>query len=478
VVQGKRGARKRAITKAPGAGASVPEPNSPTAGATPTKTFFVDMITKDIRLDDCILDLVDNSIDAARRTAAKKKGKKPYRGYWAEITFDKSQFTIADNCGGMTRIAAENYAFHFGRPAAASQLAVDHGIGLYGIGMKRAFLKMGREVDVRSSTTSEAFHVPINVDKWRENDTDKWDFELKPIDATSPGMTIAIKKLYDGISDELDRVTFPGELLQRIAMTYGHFLDKGFVVKVNGTAAKPIEFTLREGAHVKPARVKYKDEELPGVTVEIIAGMRAFPGVQETDESSASAERTAATLNGWFVACNDRVVVAADKSSKTGWGTGRGKTKIGVWHPQYNGFFGLVRLSSANPKELPWATTKRELDYESPLWRRALAKMIPITRSLTAYSNKRKTHTNEALPLEKGKSVRADVVRLRPEPVLPNLSTVRKSGRKKSVSVNIGYEVSRRRADRLGRELETENGDYDLIGKEAFDYAYRVLVGE
>ncbi len=172
---------------------------------------------------------------------------------------------------------------------------------------------------------------------------------------------------------ELDRVTFPSELLQRIATTYGRFLEQGFVVRVNGTPAKPIDFTLREGSNLKPVRLKYKDEEVPSVTVEIIAGMRSFPGGQEADESSTSAERTAATLNGWFVACNDRVVVAADKSSKTGWGTGRGKTKIGIWHPQYNGFFGMVRLSSSDPKALPWATTKRELDYESPLWRRALA---------------------------------------------------------------------------------------------------------
>ncbi len=31
--------------------------------AEPTKGFFIDMLTKDIGLVDCILDLVDNSID-------------------------------------------------------------------------------------------------------------------------------------------------------------------------------------------------------------------------------------------------------------------------------------------------------------------------------------------------------------------------------------------------------------------------------
>jgi hypothetical protein len=33
--------------------------------ANPTKAFFVRMITRDISLEDCILDLIDNSVDGA-----------------------------------------------------------------------------------------------------------------------------------------------------------------------------------------------------------------------------------------------------------------------------------------------------------------------------------------------------------------------------------------------------------------------------
>lgn len=35
------------------------------ASANPTKAFFVRMITRDITLEDCIFDLIDNSIDGA-----------------------------------------------------------------------------------------------------------------------------------------------------------------------------------------------------------------------------------------------------------------------------------------------------------------------------------------------------------------------------------------------------------------------------
>ena len=35
------------------------------AGANPAKSFFVRMITRDIVLEDCIFDLIDNSVDEA-----------------------------------------------------------------------------------------------------------------------------------------------------------------------------------------------------------------------------------------------------------------------------------------------------------------------------------------------------------------------------------------------------------------------------
>ena len=38
--------------------------NTVTAQAEPSKDFFISMLTRDIRLIDCILDLIDNSIDS------------------------------------------------------------------------------------------------------------------------------------------------------------------------------------------------------------------------------------------------------------------------------------------------------------------------------------------------------------------------------------------------------------------------------
>ena len=51
--------------------------------AEPTKSFFVEMFTKDIPLEQAVLDLVDNSIDGARRNPTE--GDLPLDGYEVDI---------------------------------------------------------------------------------------------------------------------------------------------------------------------------------------------------------------------------------------------------------------------------------------------------------------------------------------------------------------------------------------------------------
>src|ERR1044072_5634122 len=84
--------------------------------ASPAKAFFVEMITRDIELQDAILDLLDNGVDGIRRSDKPKRGK-PYNGYYAHITFSETTFVIEDNCGGIPEDIAKKYAFMMGRPA-------------------------------------------------------------------------------------------------------------------------------------------------------------------------------------------------------------------------------------------------------------------------------------------------------------------------------------------------------------------------
>src|ERR1700733_1295855 len=123
------------------------------AEANPTKAFFVRMITRDISLADCILDLIDNSVDAAWQL----KGSKPnvfsnttsLADFHIEINASALRFSIRDNCGGITLENAAKYAFTFGRDDEMEHDA--YSIGVYGIGMKRAIFKLGSVIQIQST---------------------------------------------------------------------------------------------------------------------------------------------------------------------------------------------------------------------------------------------------------------------------------------------------------------------------------------
>src|SRR5437773_4650901 len=138
--------------------------------AVPTKRFFVSMLTRDIDLKDAILDLVDNCLDGALRSAGANEVD--YARHSIGIQVAETGFKIADDCGGIPREIAKNYAFKMGRERADERDGETETIGMYGLGMKRAIVKMGRNAVVRSFNQQDKFRVPISSD-WLEQPN--WD---------------------------------------------------------------------------------------------------------------------------------------------------------------------------------------------------------------------------------------------------------------------------------------------------------------
>ena len=130
--------------------------------ASPVKSFFVSMLTRDILLTDSILDLLDNCVDGILRRAKGSKGDKPYKGFSAYIEFDKSMFTIHDNCGGIPW-SMKDYAFRMG-PLPGKEKIVG-AVGAYGIGLKRAIFKMGQQCLLTTKSGIDSYEVNISP-KW------------------------------------------------------------------------------------------------------------------------------------------------------------------------------------------------------------------------------------------------------------------------------------------------------------------------
>ncbi len=414
------------------------------------------MITRDISLEDCLLDLIDNCLDGARRQiAAQGAGRAVvdnYDGYRAELHIDAEEFRIEDNCGGISVANAIDYAFHFGRrPDAPAE--GDYAIGLYGIGMKRAILKIGKTIAIHSSTEDEAFICTIDVEDWLGHDV--WEFDMDDADPIEgSGTKIRITDLNRGIAEEFGDNTFMNGLSRIVARDYALFLDKGFRISINGRPLEGYGYAVKESDEFKSYRTSYEDE---GVQVEIIAGMAAPP-----PSDLEPPERPETGYYGWFVLCNDRVVLPADKTERTVWGD----EVFPRWHYQYNGFMGMVLFHASDPNLLPWTTTKRDVDESSPLYRRAVNEMKKSTRPWIEYTNQRKADLEEARAKERNAGSvpffqveQSPILRV---PVAPEKPKIR--------IANILYQKPLTEVNKVRKALGRGNMSYRAVGEKTFDY--------
>lgn len=83
----------------------------PEANANPDKRFFIDLIIRDISLEDAILDMIDNAIDSLVRIKKislyrdfLSAGKTEQENSLArvKVNFSTKKFAIEDNCGGIS----------------------------------------------------------------------------------------------------------------------------------------------------------------------------------------------------------------------------------------------------------------------------------------------------------------------------------------------------------------------------------------
>ncbi|MCL6563864.1 MAG: ATP-binding protein [Firmicutes bacterium] len=361
------------------------------ARAFPAKSFFVNMLTRDIELLDAVLDLLDNCVDGVIRHLDQKdltEVEKPYSGHWADIDISPERFAITDNCGGIPLDVARRYAFAVGKPPESD--AHRPTIGAYGIGMKRAMFKMGRHAMVETRTTSEAFRVEIAPD-WLENDND-WDLPITLDDSialSAPGTRITVEQLHPAIAKQFEPDgPFITTLKNSIATHFGYIIDKGFAVRVNSTEVHAaVTHLLFDSSGIQPYVYKGAIED---VEVYIAVGFyRPLPSDDEEEDEWTI--RRSADEAGWTIVCNDRVVVYKDRTILTGWG----EANVPNYHNQFIGISGVAEFRSNDPLKLPMKTTKRGIDAGSSVYLKAKNHMREGLKLFTDYTNKWKQNREE-----------------------------------------------------------------------------------
>ncbi|SFU75481.1 Histidine kinase-, DNA gyrase B-, and HSP90-like ATPase [Pustulibacterium marinum] len=326
--------------------------------ASPTKDFFIQMLTKDIKLERAIIDLIDNSIDGAKNL----RGDNDFDDLWIKIKIDDSSFSIEDNCGGFSLDVAKNYAFMFGRPEGSGH-DVKHSVGRFGVGMKRALFKMGNQFEVESHHQEDHFLVTVDVNAWSKIGGD-WSFEYEIIDKNNndlgdvEGTFIRVTNLTQDVLDEFSSEIFVRNLRDEIERTLSFSLDKQLSIYINDIKLNKSGLSLLQYDELKPF---CKTFDVGGVNVKIYAGV----GKASPDDA------------GWYIYCNDRLVLERDKTNLTGWDGRRfGNSNVQKFHHIYAMFRGFVFFSSDNSKLLPMTTTKTGVDSNSKVFKAARNEMI------------------------------------------------------------------------------------------------------
>ncbi|WP_458244928.1 ATP-binding protein [Streptomyces sp. MAI_2237] len=443
--------------------------------ASPEKRFFIGMLVKDIELLPAILDLVDNSVDGARRL----RGDGLYDGLEVKISINAECFEISDNCGGIPLDVARDYAFRFGRPQSVK--GTPGSVGQFGVGMKRALFKLGKFFTVDSRAENTHFTLSVDVDEWAQEIDPDWTFTLSHVDedynpeGDQPrGTHIVVKNLHDTVAEDFASSQTVGNLRYQLRLRHREAMDRGMRIVLQGEAVTPFIPQLQQSDAVRPLfkQITLNVDEKP-VNVRLYAGVTDAGGPEDDDQAELfPRERDA----GWYVFCNNRLLIAADRTTLTGWGDG-----LPVYHPQYRRFRGYVFIDSAYNELLPWNTTKTGVDQDSRVWRKIVTEIKQAGSEVIQMLNRVKSERqNSELPddrpiaqaLTRAKPVRLGEITLSPRfnyPA-PKAATVRPNMRK------IQYSVEKHRYDAVAEALNTTL--VADVGRRTFDFFYREQVGD
>jgi hypothetical protein len=434
------------------------------ANAFPKKQFFLDMFTRDLSLEDCILDLIDNSIDSILKNEdidiAKQilvtRSTKPRSGgttYQIKITYSPNEFKIEDNCGGIPYNEARDEVFCFGPPPDG-----EGRLGVYGVGLKRAIFKLGKRVVVESHTTEDGFRMAENLATWATKDErlEDWKFpleKLQGVSSSAAGTSVRVTELNEEVTVRFKDPTLERSLSSTIARTYAVFLDSHLRVTVNGQDVNRQQLPFGGSSEVHSGDDKFEEE---GVSVELLATLAPRPWSQD--------------IAGWYVLCNGRVVVYADKSDLTGWGI-----TLPTFHSKFRGFVGLALFTSKHALKLPWTTSKRGVNRESLIYQHTRARMAGVARPVINFLNKMYPSDMEEQPSEREVASRVEPKDFRLELGKRKQRTFSAKIKKKGANsaVKVEYEAEPSELDRVRKKLRQPKISPSSIGRHTFDHFLR-----
>lgn len=253
------------------------------------------------------------------------------------------------------------------------------------------------------------------------------------------------------------------------------FADEGFLTTLADIIQKLLNFSLQKGL-----TIHLNGKPLSGKRVELLLSNNTIPYHTEGTINRVKYKLIAGLggigepkLSGWYIYCNNRLVLEADTSSITGWGV----QPIPKWHINYVMFRGILFLDSEETLNLPLTTTKKGIDATSevykailPLMKNGMIKVFEFLKKIPQmgdeandyrtmlWENTSKIGAVELKALNFSNAAKIFVA--------PPLDTD-VIARKKS-TVRIAYDVAKQTAETAKEHAEAKS--YKELGEITFDY--------
>src|SRR6185503_321819 len=352
------------------------------------------------------------------------------------------------------------------------RLLTKKSIGQFGIGMKRAFFKLGGHIHIKSVAPTSQYELTIDVNQWQKDTSANWRFEFDhgtlkeqlKNDKNQTGLNVLITQLSDDSNISFDDKNFVDRLQKEIALEHMLNINKGLSIEINDIKLTSNQITLVNDVNIKPT---YWEKVGADQSVRVIAGISA----KDADEG------------GWYIFCNDRLIVAKDQTAQTVW-TGSKGDGVPKYHAQFHRFRGYAFFEANDSSKLPWNTTKTGMDMDSPYYKEVRAKMINMTRQVMDLLDKLKEEKEKGNP-EDSQTLNKEVQKSLNSPmtvleVLKETVHLNNSFRypvalfnpiKKSKAVKITYQVSPERFEAVKQKLA--KSDPNEVGLSTFDYYYK-----
>lgn len=438
----------------------------------PKKSLFINILTRDISIHDCILDLLDNAVDSYTRYGIDEERE-------VQLNFNKNKISIFDNCGGIEKERLKKEVFRFGAIDFSNHIPT---IGVYGIGLKRSIFKLGELIVFETDDGKDYCKLKIDVKNWLDKKdpegNEEWDLKLTETSKTrlesgqKPYTRIEVTNLrYE--TKETFTPDFETKLKTTVKIYYSRFIQNDRVnFYINNEEQRGFEIIVKSSDDFKPVKLEDKYE---GVKITIICWLDL-----KEDEKRARKEPG---HQGWNIFMNERLVIFDDTSEDTGWQ--EGGSFLPNFHSIFNQFRGVVFLNTNNPSKLPINTSKNGFNKEGKIYYYLLNLMVKVARPFINFLSNKYNEQKEKINIKEDEllaTIDEDSKRKKEEIIKTSIDNIKKEEYQSSFTppiqktearstipqTTISFKKPKRQVDMIKKILRVYTNKQ--VGEKIFDY--------